>query len=81
MRELVLQEVIEHKIYLIRSRKVMLDYDLAHLYGVATKQLKRAVKRNIERFPNDFMFELRTDDYRSLRRQIGTLNRGAHVNH
>ena len=50
-------EVIMSKIYFIRGRKVMLDRDLAELYGVDTKQLKRAVRRNIERFPEDFMFE------------------------
>ncbi len=79
MTNIVLQEVIEQKIYLIRDHKVMIDYDLAHLYGVETKQLKRAVKRNIERFPDDFMFILSSDEYRSLRCQIGTLNRGAHA--
>ena len=50
-------EVIMSKIYLIRGRKVMLDRDLAELYGVDTKQLKRAVRRNIERFPEDFMLK------------------------
>jgi hypothetical protein len=55
---LVPEEVIMRKIYLIRGRKVMLDMDLAELYGVGTKQLKRAVRRNISRFPPDFMFEL-----------------------
>jgi len=76
---LVFQEIIEHKIYMIRGHKVMLDYDLARLYGVETKLLKRAVKRNMGRFPDDFMFVLDTDEYRPLRRQIGTLNRGAHA--
>ncbi len=52
-------EVVMNKIYLIREQKVMLDMDLADLYGVETKQLKRAVRRNIDRFPDDFMFELR----------------------
>jgi len=51
-------EVIMSKIYLIRGTKVILDRDLAELYKVDTKQLKRAVRRNIERFPDDFMFEL-----------------------
>ncbi len=64
---------IEEKIFLIRGHKVMLDYDLAHLYGVETKALKRAVKRNFDRFPGDFMFELNRDEYDSLRGQIGTL--------
>ena len=56
----------------------MLDFDLAELYGVETQQLKRAVRRNIDRFPNDFMFQLTRAEYNSLRSQIGTLKRGAH---
>ena len=52
--------------------------DLAQLYGVETKQLKRAVKRNLDRFPEDFMFELTKDEYDSLRRHFGTLKRGEH---
>lgn len=52
------EEAIINRIYLIRDRKVMLDYDLAEMYAVETKQLKRQVRRNIERFPIDFMFEL-----------------------
>ena len=55
----------------------MIDRDLADLYGVETKQLKRAVRRNIDRFPSDFMFELTKEKYDSLRCQIGTLKRGA----
>ena len=51
-------EIIINKIYLIRGQKIMIDRDLAALYGVATKVLKQAVKRNIERFPEDFMFEM-----------------------
>lgn len=51
-------EVIISKIYFIREQKVMIDRDLAELYGVETKRLKEAVKRNIERFPDDFMFEM-----------------------
>ena len=54
-------EVIMGKIYLIRGGKVLLDKNLAELYGVETKQLKRAVRRNITRFPEDFMFELNKD--------------------
>jgi hypothetical protein len=53
--------------------KVMLDSDPAELYGVETKQLKRQVRRNIDRFPNDFMFELTHEEYESLRCQFGTL--------
>jgi len=71
-------ERIEKAILLIRSQKVMLDKDLAELYGVETKQLKRAVRRNIKRFPADFMFELKKEEYDSLRRQFGTLKRGEH---
>ena len=72
------EEVILTKIYFIREQKVMLDNDLAELYQVETKQLKRQVKRNLERFPEDFMFELTKEEYDFLRSQIGTLKRGAH---
>lgn len=71
---LVPQELISTKIYLIRGKKVMLDRDLASLYGVETKQLKRQVKRNIERFPSDFMFELNAKEFEDWRCQIGTSN-------
>lgn len=76
MRALIPIEVIEHKIFLIRGLKVMLDSDLAELYGVETKVLKRAVKRNEDRFPDDFMFILTSDEYESIRCQIGTLKKG-----
>jgi phage regulator Rha-like protein len=66
--------VIERKIYLLRRQKVMLDSDLAALYGVETKQLNKAVKRNAERFPSDFMFQLTPAEARALRFQIGTSN-------
>ena len=69
-------ELILSKIYLIRDQKVMLDSDLALLYGVETKHLKRQVRRNIARFPDDFMFELTDDEFNHLRSQIGTSNRG-----
>lgn len=72
------EEVVINKIYLIRDQKVMLDSDLADLYAVETKQLKRQVKRNIERSPDDFMFELTSEEYHILRSQIGTLKRGEH---
>ena len=68
-------EIIINKIYLVRDQKVMLDYDLAALYGVETKQLKRAVRRNIEKFPHDFMFELNKEELQNWRRQFGTSNR------
>ena len=78
MKEIVLipKEIIEQKIYLIRGKKIMLDSDLANLYGVETKNLKRAVKRNIERFPDDFMFELNKEEMEILRCQIGTSSYG-----
>ena len=69
-------EIIENKIYFIRNVKVMLDSDLALLYGVETKQLKRQVRRNIERFPDDFMFELNEIESEILRSQIGTSSWG-----
>jgi hypothetical protein len=65
-------EIIQNKIYLIRGHKVMLDHDLAELYGVITKNLNKAVKRNIDRFPEDFMFQLTKEEMDSLRFQIGT---------
>jgi phage regulator Rha-like protein len=68
-------EVIISKIYLIRGTKVILDRDLAELYKVDTKQLKRAVRRNIERFPEDFMFELTKEELAKWRYQFGTSNR------
>ena len=67
-------EVIVSKIYLIRGKKVMLDRDLAELYKVETKQLKRADRRNIERFPDDFMFELSKEELENWRYQFGTSN-------
>ena len=69
-------ERITGKIYLIRSQKVMLDRDLAALYEVETSQLKRSVRRNIERFPKDFMFELTKDEWSNLRCQFGTSSWG-----
>ncbi len=65
---------IESLIYVIRDEQVMLDSDLAMLYGVETKVLNQAVKRNIQRFPSDFMFQLTKDE--CLRSQIVTLNEG-----
>lgn len=75
---LILTERIERSILLLRGQKVMLDSDLAELYGVETKALNRAVKRNIGRFPEDFMFQLTKEEYDSLRFQFGTLKRGQH---
>ena len=76
---LIPDELITNKIYLIRNQKMMLDSDLAKLYEVETKVLKQAVKRNIDRFPEDFMFELTKGESDSLRSQIVTLKRGEHV--
>ena len=69
------EDTVISKIYLIRGKKVMLDMDLSELYGVETKQLKRAVRRNIERFPLDFMFELTKEELQNWRSQFGTSNR------
>ncbi len=74
MKSLVPVERIVERIYLIRGKKVMMDRDLAGLYGVDTAQLKRAVKRNIERFPPDFMFELTKRELEDWRCQFGTSN-------
>jgi len=65
-------------IFDFRGYKVMLDFDLAVLYGVETKRLKEQVRRNISRFPQDFMFEITKEEYQSLRSQIATLKRGQH---
>ncbi|HEY9006667.1 MAG TPA: ORF6N domain-containing protein [Ohtaekwangia sp.] len=69
-------QVLMKKIFIVRNQKVMLDTDLAGLYGVETKQLKRAVKRNAERFPKDFMFELNSKEIANLRCQFGTSSWG-----
>ncbi len=78
MKALIRVEMIEKKILLIRGEKVMLDADLAELYGVEVKHLKRQVRRNIDRFPEDFMIQLSKEEYESLRRNFGTLKRGEH---
>jgi len=72
MQELIPIEIIENKIFLIRGLKVMLDRDLAQLYGVETKALNRAVKRNIERFPEKFMFQLTDKEWENLKCHFGT---------
>jgi hypothetical protein len=76
MTTLVPIELIASKIYLIRGIKVMLDKDLAELYGIETKVLKQAVRRNIDRFPADFMFELTRDEFNNLRSQFVTSSWG-----
>lgn len=68
-------QIIQSKIYEIRGQKVMLDFDLAELYGIETKVLKQAVKRNQKRFPSDFMFELTKEEFNSLRSQFVTSNK------
>ncbi len=75
MKELT-EDVISKKTYVIRTQKVMLDSDLAKLYAVETKVFNQAVKRNIERFPSDFMFQLTEEEYRNLRSQIVTSSWG-----
>jgi hypothetical protein len=67
------QENIVSQIHFIRGEKVILDSDLAVLYGVEVRVLKQAVKRNIERFPSDFLFELTKEEFHSLRSQFVTL--------
>ena len=71
---LLSEELISNKIYFIRNQKVMLDRDLALLYGIETKVLKQAVKRNISRFPEDFMFELNKSEFENWRSQFVTSN-------
>jgi hypothetical protein len=73
---LIPDDIISSKIYLIRNQKVMLDKDLSELYAVETKQLKRQVRRNLERFPEDFMFELSQQEFDNLRSQFGTSSWG-----
>jgi len=74
MKELIPEELIGHKIFLLRNQKVMLSIHLAKLYGVQTKALMQAVKRNNERFPEDFMFQLTPEEAQSSRSQFVTLN-------
>lgn len=69
---------IHQKIYEVRGQKVMLDYDLATLYNVQTKVLNQTVKRNIKRFPSDFMFQLKKDEYENLRSQFVTSKENKH---
>ena len=74
-------QTIQQKIYNIRDQKVLLDFDLALLYGTETKRLKEAVRRNLDRFPDDFMFELTKEEYNVLRSQNASLEhkgRGKH---
>ena len=74
-KAVILVEQIESIILLIHGQKVILDADLAGLYGVETKILNKAVKRHLDRFPKDFMFQLTTEEAENLRSQIGTSSR------
>lgn len=69
-------DFIINKIYMVRGQKVMLDYHLALLYGVETKRLKEAARRNIERFPADFMFEISQKEFENLRMQFASSSWG-----
>ncbi len=69
-------ELIASRIYFLRGERVLLDSDLAALYGVETKVLKQAVKRNLDRFPGDFLFEFNTTEWKLLRSQFVTLESG-----
>jgi ORF6N domain len=75
--DILLLPRIEHQILVIRGQRVMVDADLAELYGVETKRFNEAIKRNATRFPADFMFQLTSDESESLRSQIATLNKEA----
>ncbi len=74
MNKMIPVEVIEKKIFLIRGQRVMLDRDIAELYGVETKRLNEQVRRNIKRFPGDFMFQLSKEEFENWRSQIATSN-------
>jgi ORF6N domain len=76
LQALVVEQKILNKIYAVRGERVMLDQDPAEMSSVETKQLKRQVKRNIERFPKDLMFELTVKEFENLRSQIGTSSWG-----
>jgi hypothetical protein len=80
MEEILTVENIQNKVYVIRGQQVMLDYDLAEIYGYEVKNLNQQVKRNIARFPEDFMFELTNEECNlledRLRSQIATSKRG-----
>ena len=80
MDAMVPMAVVKSRIYLLRGQKVLLDSDLAELYGVETKRLNEQVRRNLSRFPDDFMFQLSDQEVAGLRSQIATLKtgRGAH---
>ena len=72
-------EIIQNKIFIIRGHKIMFDKDLAEMYGVPTRRLKEQVRRNLKRFPKDFMFELTWDEAGLSRSQFATLNQGKNI--
>ena len=74
MDELIIQGEISSRIYIIRSKQVMIDRDLAELYGVKTRRLNKQVKRNLDRFPNDFMFQLTEKELENWKSQFSTSN-------
>ena len=76
MNKMIPVEVIEKKIFLIRGQKVMIDRDIAEMYGVETKRLNEQVRRNIKRFPEDFMFQLSKEEFGNLKSQIATSSWG-----
>ena len=76
VKELMISERIESKIYFVRGQKVMIDRDLAELYGVTTGNLNKAVDRNLDRFPDDFMFQLTKAEFKNLIFQFGTSSWG-----
>ena len=80
MKELIPEEIIGRKIFLIRGQKVMLDKDLAQLYGVETKVLNQSVKRNIERFPQDFMFSLTREEIMRMSQIVTSLKFSKNIN-
>ena len=75
-QDLIVQERITKSIYIIRNHKVMMDSELADMYGVETKRLNEQVKRNMERFPADFMFQLNQEEWENLKSQIATSSLG-----
>jgi len=77
IKSLITSEIIEQKIFVIHRHKVMIDVQLAELYAVSAKALNQAVKRNIERFPQDFMFQLTWEEAKSLRSHSVTLENDA----
>ncbi|MCG3206225.1 MAG: hypothetical protein KCHDKBKB_02958 [Elusimicrobia bacterium] len=81
MKQIIPIDYLQRRIFMIRGQKVMIDEDLAALYGVQTKRLNEQVRRNKSRFPSDFMFQLTATESKSLRSQIATSNRGGRRYH